>query len=244
MGNIITSQVNSEITSQVNSEITSQVNSEITSQVNSEITSPLLSMPPEMIWEITQHLRTLEVFQLSRTCKEARDLRVLKTRIEGATNSDKIAMSNLILTFREFTEYSYAIFQDVALNFNKYNIRQIEAMSKNPKLWTAIVKTQALTEQFIEKYCQELEWNNICVHQNLSDQFIKKHEANINWSIISKKRKMSVAFVINNDRHIKWDQIWHNQNFSYDEIKVLHDHYEKLLMKKYYAEYGTDDPFY
>jgi len=65
--------------------------------------------------------------------------------------------------------------------------------------WYYIVSTQKLSEQFIEKYKDNLEWRKVCRYQDLSEKFIEKYKDKVYWSIIIESQKISQSFI---DRHI------------------------------------------
>lgn len=59
-----------------------------------------------------------------------------------------------------------------------------------------ISKWQKLTEEFIERHKDELDWDHISSYQDLSEQFMREHESYINWNIIHQTRSLSRAFVM------------------------------------------------
>ena len=51
--------------------------------------------------------------------------------------------------------------------------------------WYYISRYQTLSEEFIEKHCDEVNWWYILEYQKLSESFIEKHSDKVNWEYIS-----------------------------------------------------------
>lgn len=56
---------------------------------------------------------------------------------------------------------------------------------------STICRTQTVSEQFMEKWSEDLDWNGISTKQNISENFMKKFPEKINWTII-KSRNISI----------------------------------------------------
>jgi len=74
--------------------------------------------------------------------------------------------------------------------------------------------TKRLSEEFIEKYKNKLNWEKICMYQKLSENFINKHRLYVYWKNISMCQKLSEQFIINNSKYVDWTNIAIYQNVS------------------------------
>jgi hypothetical protein len=63
-------------------------------------------------------------------------------------------------------------------------------------LWSKISGFQKLTESFIEKYSDKLNWDSLVRYQSLSDGFMRKHSDKLNWWAVAYFQKYSEEFLI------------------------------------------------
>ena len=54
---------------------------------------------------------------------------------------------------------------------------------------------QVLSEEFIEKHSDKLDWRDISWSQKLSEKFIEKHSNKIDWKEISEYQNLSEEFI-------------------------------------------------
>jgi hypothetical protein len=70
-------------------------------------------------------------------------------------------------------------------------------------------------------------WNHISEHQVLSEEFIRKYQNKVNWIIISAYQKLSEDFIREFQRKVFWPFIFKYQNLSEDFIKEFQDKIKK-----------------
>lgn len=61
-----------------------------------------------------------------------------------------------------------------------------------------IAKYQKLSEDFMRKHKNDLDWDLISEYQNLSESFIEEMSDYVNWTWISEKQKLSKEFIVRN----------------------------------------------
>ena len=112
------------------------------------------------------------------------------------------------------------------LNWNYILINNINI---NPKIlennqsninWDTI-SILKLSENFINKYFDKLNYNNLCQYQSLSEDFIEKNIKFINWNLISKHQYLSESFLNKYKEFIVWN-----------EFSAKHSLSEQFLRKK------------
>ena len=75
-----------------------------------------------------------------------------------------------------------------------------------------------LSEDFIEKYADKIDWNAISIYQKLSEDFIDKHTNKVYWSAISRYQKLSEDFIDKHTDKVDWNCISRYQKLSEDFI--------------------------
>jgi hypothetical protein len=60
--------------------------------------------------------------------------------------------------------------------------------------WWYISYLQKLSESFIEKYKDKVDWSRVSLYQKLSEDFIEKYEDKVDWYCIFKYQKLSPEF--------------------------------------------------
>ena len=68
--------------------------------------------------------------------------------------------------------------------------------------WRDISANQHLTEAFIEKYADRVDWFCISEYQPLSEAFIAKHAEQVNWYCISVSQQLSEKFIEKHARKV------------------------------------------
>lgn len=93
------------------------------------------------------------------------------------------------------------------LSKNKYNIKDCAYLSK-------------LSEEFIDRHKDELNWNYVSSFQKLSEEFIESHLDYVDWGCISSYQKLSEEFIEKYANKIDWKFIIRNTkiHFSNDFI--------------------------
>ena len=89
--------------------------------------------------------------------------------------------------------------------------------------WIYISMRQHLSEDFIGKHADEVDWNYISVHQKLPEDFIGKHADEVDWIYISKYQKLSKDFIEKYADKVNWNYISVYQKLSEDFIEKYAD---------------------
>ena len=94
--------------------------------------------------------------------------------------------------------------------------------------WRLISRNQALSEPFIEKYQDKVVWSSISRNQPLSEPFIEKYKDKVDWAYISMFQKLSESFIEKYKDKVDWTYISIYQKLSEEFI-------EKYQNKVYWA---------
>lgn len=85
-----------------------------------------------------------------------------------------------------------------------------------------ISKHQKLSPEFIDTYCDSLDWYELCEHQVLPEWLLRKHIHKINWGQISEYQRLSQSFV--KEYHTYINHTRYERNKTYRQyINALHD---------------------
>ena len=82
-----------------------------------------------------------------------------------------------------------------------FTCKELEKIITNIKFrngttfWRAISECQQLSEQFIEKYKDKVNWYDISRYQKLPEPFIEKHKDKVDWCEISWCQQLSEQFI-------------------------------------------------
>ena len=87
--------------------------------------------------------------------------------------------------------------------------------------WYSISKYQYLSESFIEKYQDKVDWYCISLNQKLSEEFIEKYKDKVDWKRISNTQRLSESFIEKHCCYIDWRYILISQTLSKSFIKKL-----------------------
>ena len=91
---------------------------------------------------------------------------------------------------------------------------------------------QKLSELFIEKHCDKVNWYLISKYQTLSEEFIEKHKDKVYWYNISRYQTLSEDFIEKHCDEVDWYRISEYQKLSEDFIeKLSEDFIEKYKDK-------------
>ena len=71
-----------------------------------------------------------------------------------------------------------------------------------------------LSEEFIEKYQDKVNWNNVSQFQSLSEKFMEKHFDKLNSKLISEYQVLSESFIEQHKNDLDWNNISVNQILS------------------------------
>lgn len=109
---------------------------------------------------------------------------------------------------------------------------------------TYVSKWQNLTEDFIEKHAEDLNWDEISRHQVLSEDFMKKWEKKINWNWVHQTQELSKQFVMEiynefmlNAQHL----VGYNMKFTQSFIERYYDRFKwNWVLISRYVELNSD----
>ena len=102
-------------------------------------------------------------------------------------------------------------------NYESYfNPLSEEFIERNKDLvnWVCISKYQKLSEKFIERNKDLVDWICISVYQKLSEEFIERNKDRVNWVWISEYQKLSEEFIERNKDLVDWWSISKYQKLS------------------------------
>ena len=99
--------------------------------------------------------------------------------------------------------------------------------------WSDIFRFQKLSESFIEKYQDKVFWYSISKYQKLSESFIEKYEDKVNWYNNSKYQKLSESFIEKYEDKVNWYGIFKYQKLSESFIEKHKDKVKWSLISEY-----------
>jgi hypothetical protein len=85
--------------------------------------------------------------------------------------------------------------------------------------WYYISKNQALSEELIRDYQNEVNWIAISEHQYLSIDFIREMQYKIPWPFLWQKINFSDDELIEFQFHIPWEQYFRYREASFSILK-------------------------
>jgi len=89
--------------------------------------------------------------------------------------------------------------------------------------WNSISEFQNLSENFIREFQDKLDWNSISEFQKLSENFIREFQNKVNWFYISEFQKLSENFIREFQDKVNWFFISCNQKLSENFIREFQD---------------------
>ena len=93
----------------------------------------------------------------------------------------------------------------------------------NDGAWNLVSAYQILSEPFMEKYQDKINWFSISKYQVLSEPFIEKYIDKLNLDYISKNQKLSETFIEKFQDKVDWNNISTYQKLSEDFIDKFKD---------------------
>ena len=111
-------------------------------------------------------------------------------------------------------------FQESIIYFeNKYN-KKINHF--NNYEWIEISKFKYLTEEFMEKYQNEIVWGCISEFQKLSEDFIEKYQNKIDWYFVSKCQYLSGEFINKHKKRMDFYYMSKQNKINYLKYQAKH----------------------
>ena len=107
-----------------------------------------------------------------------------------------------------------------------------------------LIRTQRLSDSFLEDYQHKLNWSWISCYQILSEDSIRKFKDHLKWEFISYKQLLSIDFILEFSDYIDWFTIMKNPFLRLDFIPRCQQYLDwnsvslfmtinKPLLKKY-----------
>jgi len=108
--------------------------------------------------------------------------------------------------------------------------------------WNYISRYENLSEEFIRKFKNKVNWRNVLAKQKLSKDFIREFHYKIkddltenDWILISQK-KLNEKFIRKFKDKVYWNYILHNKYQKYYSIEFIQDFAPKM---NYYYKFHT-----
>ena len=165
-----------------------------------------------------------------------------------------------IFDYFEHNAFSYSVLR-ITKKAEEFLEQHRDYMEKNnSKMWFDISRNNLLSEEFIDKYKDDLDikeiletkpnlsedfienniedygnwssWFNICQNSKLSEDFMEKHKNNIHWSVVSSHQTLSEDFMLRNKDYLSWFDICQYQKLSIDFILGDAEPYVKKSIKR------------
>jgi len=132
-------------------------------------------------------------------------------------------------------DISFSIDEWIEISKYQYLSEDFIEKYKNEVYWGCISAYQSLSEDFIERYQDKVNWCWISMHQSLSEEFIEKHENKVYWNCISRYQSLSEEFIEKYKDKLNWGYISKCQSLS---EKFIYKHQDKIsyynCLNKYY----------
>ena len=113
----------------------------------------------------------------------------LKNNLNGEAVEEFFRTEKLSESFLEkYVGYFDELYQFEKISCNEdpedWWIEFVENKFGIKKLWKMISRFQDLSEEFIERHADEVDWFWISEDQKLSEDFIERHADEVDWSLI------------------------------------------------------------
>ena len=155
-------------------------------------------------------------------------------------NEDKFVWAFLSSCQSGFSEEFLNEYKE-KLNMNTITFRfQLteDFIRKNIELlnWKTLSHTQALSDEFIDDFSDKIEWECLSMNSYLTKDMIRKYKDKLNWTHISAKQNLDPAFMEEMEEYLDWESISMFQRLPYEFIKK----YEEKLNMKIILRYHYD----
>ncbi len=123
---------------------------------------------------------------------------------------------------------------DSFLFYEKHNLSDTFIEKYKDKVdWYWVSQNQKLSEEFIEKHKDDVYWTNISDAQKLSETFINKHKSNVDWNKILTYQKLSESFIEKHKDNVDWDYISVYHKLSEEFIEKHKDNVNWFFISLY-----------
>ncbi len=97
------------------------------------------------------------------------------------------------------------------------------------------IRNKKMSIKKIEKLIQKgnlsnIDFSEICLYQQLSEEFMDKYCDDLNWVYITMYQKFSLNFIIRHMNRIKWDWIADNPHINQKELEENEIYLIKRMM--------------
>lgn len=82
-----------------------------------------------------------------------------------------------------------------------------ENQEVDPQLWGAISLNPNISEIFIEKYANKVNWTSVSAIHKLSEDFIERHADKVDWEYISLNQTLSEKIIEKYANKVDWSCI-------------------------------------
>ena len=122
------------------------------------------------------------------------------------------------INLKIFIYYKFVFLKNL-ISFN-FKIRMFYQDLLNPvsdEEWSGISKNNILSEDFIRKYSDKVNWFYISSSQKLSCQFIEEFQDKVDWNNISRYQKLNIDFLNQFKNKVNWNliTIYQLDNFEF-----------------------------
>ena len=107
---------------------------------------------------------------------------------------------------------------------------KITSKKHNIYVWGDISRCENLSEAFIEKFKDELQWGTLFIYQRLSEKLLRKNLFRLreyNWEAIGSWQNLSEDFIREFKDKLNWGSISYNQELSEEFIEEFKDKFEE-----------------
>jgi hypothetical protein len=85
--------------------------------------------------------------------------------------------------------------------------------------WYFVFGFQDLTEDFIREFIDKIDrnnaWENLFKKQTLSDKFIEEFAHKVDWNDVSTSQKLPLTSIIKYTKYLNWNKVYYNnKNFK------------------------------
>ncbi|KAF2900371.1 hypothetical protein ILUMI_05815 [Ignelater luminosus] len=90
--------------------------------------------------------------------------------------------------------------------------------------WRCILTYQKLSEEFLREFKDIVDWKLVSNYQELSESFMREFKESINWPCISLKQELSAEFILEFKDRVNWTNISALQTLSESTIRQFQDY--------------------
>lgn len=107
-------------------------------------------------------------------------------------------------------------------------------------VWTVIPQTQRVSEQFIEKWKDKINWEEVCRYQKLSSKFLDEHTKYLIWEIVEYNQDLEEWFIEEHIDKLNFDKLLTRQNLSQKFMEKYSNRINWLESLHFYWDSSTN----